>query len=607
MPDTARQSSFDATEIFSGLGQSERAKIAERLEKRTLRRGEVLVRQGREARAFYIVVSGRFSVMLEGRKDPVCEIGPNEPIGEIAFLTGGKRTATVTALRDSIVLRLERAAFDQLSTANPDIWPALTAKLAERLAETTRASFERVAPRPRTIAIIRAGNAAIPEAFLDRFCRLFAQAGKTKVLSSSELVSILPACANISGPEATEALNALEQNNDFVLLVGDHTLSDWTEKAIRHADLLLMVGEHGGDPTSNVIEGFASGYVAPDRRRLVLTHPTRRKVSGSKRWLHDRNVAMHHHVALDDDEDFRRLIRFIEGTARGLVACGGGALCAAHVGVHRALRETGASFDIVGGTSAGSAMAAAFSLGHDEEQIADAIEDIFVRHKAMRRYTVPRYSLLDHINFDTQLKRYFDFDIEDLWVPFFAVSSNLSTFRLHVHRSGRLWKAIRASASIPVLLPPVYTEDGQMLVDGCLLDNVPVQVMHTFKTGPNDVISFTLPETERFFVDYETLPSRGDLMKRLANPFGRDALPEAPGLTAVLMRSLMANRHDFKRHLKAGDRLLVPPIPADIGPLDWYRHRDLIDHAYQWTRATLGLDGGAADRKPVSDTRPALI
>lgn len=96
-------------------------------------------------------------------------------------------------------------------------------------------------------------------------------------------------------------------------------------------------------------------------------------------------------------------------------------------------------------------------------------------------------------------------------------------------------------------------------------------------------------------------------MKRLANPFGRDALPEAPGLTAVLMRSLMANRHDFKRHLKAGDRLLVPPIPADIGPLDWYRHRDLIDHAYQWTRATLGLDGGAADRKPVSDTRPALI
>jgi NTE family protein len=607
MPEQRCQRTFDATEIFSGLGEAIRVKFAEQLETRFIRRGEVLVRQGRDAKAFYLVVSGRFAVTIEGRKDPICEIGAHQPIGEIAFLTGSVRTATVTALRDSIVLRLDRAAFDVLTKDNPEIWPALTATLADRLAETTRSSTEKDDPRPRTIAIVRAGNAPIPEAFLDRLIRLFEASERTLVVRSENLQRVLGGETNIASAAATERLNALEQDYAFVLMIGDHALTDWTEKAIRHADQLLMVGHHADDPTANVIEGFASGFVPPERRRLILVHPTRGTVSGTRRWLRDRHVAMHHHVALDSDDDFQRLIRFIGGTARGLVACGGGALCAAHVGVHQALAENGATFDIVGGTSAGSAMAAAFSLGHPESRIADAIADIFVRHKAMRRYTLPRYSLLDHINFDTQLRRYFDFDIEDLWLPFFAVSTNLSSFRVNVHRAGSLWKAIRASASIPVLLPPVYTDDGQMLVDGCLLDNVPIKVMHGFKTGPNVVVSFTLPELERFSVDYDALPSRGALLKMIASPLHRSSLPEAPGLTTVLMRSLMANRNDFQSQLKPDDQLLVPPIPSGIGPLDWHRHRELIDHAYHWTKDALASAGPSNPERDYPDEQESVL
>ncbi len=59
-------------------------------------------------------------------------------------------------------------------------------------------------------------------------------------------------------------------------------------------------------------------------------------------------------------------------------------------------------------------------------------------------------------------------------------------------------------------------------------------------------------------------------------------LPEAPGLTTVLMRSLMANRHDFNRQLKEEDLLLVPPIPDDMGILDWHRHAELVENAYRW-------------------------
>ena len=223
-------------------------------------------------------------------------------------------------------------------------------------------------------------------------------------------------------------------------------------------------------------------------------------------------------------------------------------------------------------------------MGHSPESIDLAIHDIFVANKAMKRYTLPRYSLLDHTHFDAQLRRHFGGrDIEDLWIPYYAVSTNLSSYQLHVHRRGDLWTAIRASAAIPVLLPPIYTHDGQMLVDGALLDNVPIGPMHDLKSGPNVVISFELPEMERFAVDYDALPSRAQLMRIAVNPLRRSSLPDAPGLATVLMRSLMANRQDFQRHLDKDDMLLVPPIPKNIGFLDWHRHEELESLGHDWT------------------------
>jgi NTE family protein len=137
------------------------------------------------------------------------------------------------------------------------------------------------------------------------------------------------------------------------------------------------------------------------------------------------------------------------------------------------------------------------------------------------------------------------------------------------------------------MLPPVYTKTGEMLVDGCLLDNVPIRTMHELKSGPNVVVSFDTPELQRFDVDYEALPSRTELIQMSLNPFARHRLPEAPGLTTVLMRSLMANRHDFNRQLKSEDLLLIPPIPEDMGILDWQRHAELVELAHRWGHAQM--------------------
>jgi NTE family protein len=598
MSDRLPEATLADVDVFSDLGPAERASLSAELERLHVARGEVLVRQGELADALYVVVSGRFAVTVEGREDAVAEIGPGQPIGEIAFLAGGRRTATVYALRDSLVLKLGRSAFETLSERNPAIWRAMTVTLARRLAESNVGRAHTPDPRPRTIAVVQAGPAPVPALFLERLRATFAATNRTTLVDREVAAGVLDRAA-ITSPEATAALNALEGTHDYVLYVTDPGPTEWSEKAIRQADLVLLVGRHEAAWSGNVVltdlERLAMRVHGAASTRLVLLHGTRGEIAGTARWLADRPVSMHHHVALDRIGDIERLVRFVDRRALGLVACGGGAYCAAHIGIYAAFLEAGVEFDIMGGTSGGAAMTAAFALGGDPEAIDRGVHEIFVTNRAMRRYTWPRYGLLDHHHFDEQLRRHYGTGaIEDLWIPYFAVSTNLSTHALERHRRGELWAAVRASGAIPGLLPPYFTSHGQMLVDGALLDNVPIRVMSEIKTGPNVVVSFASPRDERFAIDYGALPSRGHLLRAVCNPFARGQLPVAPGPGSVLMRAMMANRHGFERHLGDDDLLLSPPFPADMGILDWHRHRELMDLARAWTKMRIEELGAEA-------------
>lgn len=588
MPVNLPPSALDGVEMFADLSAEDRARLGAELKVMNLQRGDVLMAQDAPADTMFVVVSGRFSVTVAGRPTPVAELGPGQPAGEIAFLAGGTRTATVTALRDSVVLALGRAEFDALAARQPGIWRALSTALARRVAHGNVARAAPPDPLPRTITLIRAGSSALPKAFVAALVAQFRAAARVAVMGQPIVPDVMLPPRDVASAETTHALNDLEQAHDFVLFIADDELTPWSEKVIHQADLVLAVGQHHANATPNALERRVAALHAPDAVRLVLTHARREPISGTQRWLQPRRVAMHHHVALREPQDTARVFRFITGQALGFVACGGGAYCAAHIGIYRALTQAGLQFDIMGGTSGGSAMTAAFVMGSTPDALQEAVEDIFVANAAMRRYTLPRYALLDHTHFDTQLARHYGgIAIEDLWLPFFAVSTDLSRNDVHRHREGSVLMAVRASASIPVLLPPVYTEDGRMLVDGALLDNVPVRVMREMKSGPNVVVNFATADDQRFDVRYADLPDRARLVKALLNPFARGRLPAAPGPAAVLLRAMMANRAGFAQHLGPGDLLLTLEMPADMGPLHWHRHRELAALAYAWTTAEL--------------------
>jgi NTE family protein len=576
-----------STAIFRDLSTDQLAEIWSHAKVHNLLRSEILVRQGTASSSVYVVLSGRFEVWIEGHTSAVSEIGVGEPIGEIGFFAGISRTATIIAARDSVVIELDRDSFDRAVRQVPEIYQTLLRSLACRLAASiTRLGREQRAVAARTIAVIAGGSRPIPQIFYDRLANVVGECRKGRLLTHDDLNSHYPGRLP-DDPTVSNWLNAIEHEYELIVYLADNTLTDWTRKAVRQADQVLIVVSGAGPESPNPVEAFAFATHPPSRRRLVRLHERRSGwVEGTAAWLNERDVSMHHHMSIEDDRDFRSLHRFLTGRATGYVAAGGGGFGPAHIGVFKAFTERGVTFDILGGTSVGAAMLSGFSLLLSPEEVDLHVHDVFVTGKALKRLTFPRYALLDHIPFDAALRRQFSgICVEDAWRPYFAVATVLDGpgEGPYLLRRGPFWKAVRASGSLPAILPPVLTDDGRMLVDGAVVENIPLRSMKALKAGPNLVVHFgERGMQQRFAVDYVNIPGRWSLLRQMLTPAGRRNLPDVPNPVSVLQRCLVM--HQTPDLLPVGPLDLVLSVPALPGAnfMDFDRHAEVFTAAYRW-------------------------
>jgi NTE family protein len=581
---------FFSSAAFAEIPADQQREIWSRARVRHLLHGETLMRQNTPADALYVVISGRFEVTMAGQSNSVAEIGIGQPIGEIAFFAGGLRTATVKAVRDSVVLELNRTSFDEVARDVPVIYEQLLKALARRIAETTTriTHVSRVTP-PRTVAIVPGGRQSVPPEFLHKLRSVFAQ-GRTLFVTRELLSERFPGLT-LDNTEVINWLDAIEREFDLIVYLTDDDATDWTRKAIRQADQVFIAVYGAATSGLNPAESFAIATHPVSRRRLVRVHDRRAPfVEGTQAWLGERDVFMHHHVALEDDLDFRSLYRFIIGQAVGFVAGGGGGFGPAHVGIYKAFQERGAHFDILGGASAGAAMLAGFAVLLSPDDVDRAIRDVFVTSRGFQRRTLPRYALLDHIHFDQALQRLCrGARIEDAWRPYFAVATDIDRagYGPYLCRQGPLWKAVRASGSIPAVLPPMFTDDGRMLVDGGVIDNVPLMPMKSLKTGPNLIVHFANPPVQPYTFTYESIPGRRQLLQRIFNPFFRKKLPDAPGPIAVLRRCFGIHQNPDLLPLGPLDLILAPPPFPGSSFIDFQRHHEVFEASYQWGLAQI--------------------
>jgi NTE family protein len=582
--DAAIIRALKACPAFGDLPPHTLSKLAGMVALRRISRSETLARCGEPADSLFLVASGKFFVFIDAEGTPVAELSIGEPLGEIAFLTGQPRTATVIAARDSEVLEIMRASYDAMVDLAPGLQQLLLMRLAHRMAKVAPAARPLHRRPARTIGLLSVGSTPIPEMLVRRLAEALAGLGKTELLRPETL----------SGDSAAARLRRLEQECDFIIC----PIASYSERnqALHYCDSVLLMGRLNDEPAQRTIlsglERRANRLFPKGNCNLILWRDRgSQPVSGTADWLEGRTVDMHHHIALDQPADIARLARFVAGRALGAVFGGGGALGCGHIGVARAFRDAGVTFDLYGGTSAGAAMALALAAGRSPEEVMGRTEEIFVRKRALGRYTLPVFSLLDHTVLDRQLATHYGgIDIRDLPVNGYAVSTNLTRNTLQVHRTGLVWHAVRSSGAIPGALPPFVDERGDVLADGALLDNLPVRTMRELKLGPNMLAGFFSEDGRRGPLCYTAVPDRFQLILDLVMRRRR----RFPRLLSVIERSmLVTSRRSFEDTKLADDLLLKLPSLPGMRILDWAKGRAQEELCYRYVTELIDAAGSA--------------
>ncbi len=542
--------------FFDGLADQTIAAIASECEWLSLPGGSTLFEAGEPSEAMYLLLSGCLGSYAPprgaDRRRFLGRVTAGDSVGEMGLVSGRPRMATVVALRDSELVRLSRESFDQVFRSHPEAMLRIAQLTVSRLEDSARHSPRGRAPGPRTFALL-------PQA-LDVDVASFAMAlvEALQPMGSVELVW------SVRGADHTSHwFHKVESSNDYVIYVADHQPTSWTRLCLRQADSLLLLAR--ADSPACPWPSLAAArdlQLATQRAEMVLLHDGPLLRGAAKRWLEVQSGVPHHHVR--SDADVPRVARLLTGTAVGLVLSGGGARGFAHLGVIRALRERGVPIDMIGGTSIGAIMGAAAAHGWPDEQMLDVFRRTFVDSNPLGDYTLPLVSLVAGRRVTSRLRREFgDVAIEDLPLPFYCVSTNLTSGNAAVHRSGELWRWLRASVAIPGVLPPVM-HHGEVFVDGATINNLPVDVMR--EAGRGVVIGVDVGADRAFTTDIDDTDAP-PFWKLISSFRARDH--KRPNIFQVLWRSGMVNSAAAtlaRRHQT--DLLLQPPL-EDVDLLAW--------------------------------------
>lgn len=547
---------FERLPLFRDLNRKTLNELTEELTWFSLPAGEPLFHQGANGDALFVLVSGMLSVTVNdhrGRSKRIGYIHAGETVGELALMSGEPRSATVTALRDSTLFGLDQAAFQRLIERHPHTSSELLRMLAARQVRMQRpASFSRQAG---TITLISLDPELSSESFGHRLAeRLDALDPPTG--------DLLP--TKVLGADAVEInedrLHELETVHTRLLycaqLYDRGRMLDpaWARRCHRQADYVFALARPTTYLPSRVVRELIKRREEPRPHDLVVVHPAHTDVPQiPKASVLKLPADLQINLKGDGKDQLDRLARLITGKANGLVLAGGGARGYSHIGVIKALKEAGMPIDLVGGASIGSIIAAGLSVGWSVDDLYTNMKEAFVDSNPVNDYTLPFVALTRGDKVTRRLKRFFgDRTFEQTWRPFYCVSSNLTKADVELHQHGELWRSLRASVSIPGIMPPMI-EQGQVLVDGAVMNNLPTDIMRGFGRGP--VVAVDVGQVEALVCgipNYAHYPKWRALLRLKTG---------APGIGSILVRSATISSEAYARVCRDhADLLFTPPV-----------------------------------------------
>lgn len=525
--------------------------------------GAVLARDGENDQAVFIVVTGCLGVFTldeTGADHFVAQIPAGETVGEMSVITGDPHSAKIVALRDSDLLRISKSNFERLLARHPRLSLNLMRIIIRRLRHSTKRAVS--VQTARTIAFVPLHPDIDCRALGERLSGAFKSIALTAGTVDRESIG-----------RESEWFAHIETRNDVVFYIGDTPESPWTQLCIRQADRIFLVARAGEPVAHHFHNPETRGRLNRQHPELLLLQSDNAAGLSATPLGTKTPIGQHHYLRDGNKADVERFARILSGRAVSLVLAGGGARGFAHIGVARALREAGVPFDFVGGSSMGAIIAAGIAMEWDNREMSMRVRRAFVDTNPLSDFTLPLVAVLRGKKVSKRLQEHFgDVRIEDLHKTYFCVSSNLTLGRAHVHRDGALWKALRATVAIPGLLPPVVHEKN-LLVDGGLMNNMPVDIMSTIAQGP--IIGVDVAGDEALVAEGE------DFNDQPWHALFRKQMKGAPSIVSILMRSgTVGNEVQRRQAREQADLLFDPPLHG-ISLRSWQSFDEAIEQGYQ--------------------------
>ncbi len=583
-------------DLFGDISRATMDRLLECTVIQHYRSGQVLFKEGDPAEGLHVIVSGKLIVETtdsNGQQQRLGEVRSPETVGELALLADTRRSATVTAARESTVALLGREDFDSLIATRA----SMLMRLSRLVVRRHLANVRRETPNTddRNFVIIPLDSRLPLRRFVHQLKSNLRATGSALSLDSRSFDTLYGRTGaaqttfdNIFNSAIAEWLDDKENRFESILYVADRTWNDWTKRCVNRADRIVLVANASAENDASLrdIEKQLSALLSQSaicpKVDLVLLHPTGlKKPEHTARWLDVRTLDAFYHVRLNDNLHFGRLARRLRNKATGIVFSGGGARGYAHLGVQRLIEEQDVRIDYIGGSSMGGLLGAAMAMGHNYESIR-TLSASFANKQALFDYTLPLASLMKSAKLTHFCKSvYKQTRIEDLWIPFFCMSSNLADGREVVHETGPLWKVVRSTISLPGVFSPVPTVEGDLLIDGAVLNTFPIDIMKARLGGQGNIIGVNVSQIpEQFnYYDFDTSLSGWQVLLSRVNPFSETI--RIPRIAETLLRSTDIKSIERLNEARESLEVLVEPNVRSISLLDFKSYASISELGYQ--------------------------
>jgi NTE family protein len=561
---------------FGTMEGPERAAFMEKAVWFSLKGGETLFYQGDKGDKLFLLVHGRMKAVVREGDELLTlgEIVQGEMIGEMAIISEEERMADVVAVRDCHLISLNKDDFKALYFKFPSLGWNLSRLILKRFARDKQTRKPR---RVKNVAFVPGSETATLDQVINDLIR--STHDRSILVISNEGVSFDHVQIDLSSMSKTEIIALIDQaekDHDLVIYRCEPGESHWNDFCHRQADEIFVITDGEGRMSSYIIDKVKRRHLALAIMSLVLRPLTSDSKFKIKEITGGQLFDYHFQIRPDQAGDIGRLSRHIFDQSVGLVLAGGGARAMSHLGVWKAIKEVGLPVDRIGGTSMGAFLGGLMAMDYGPETIFEIVKEIAYSRPSRDLNPVPYASIIRGKNLDKVLKKYYKGqNIEDCVIPFYCVSTDLTKVGPAYHREGDMFTAIRASGSLPGIVPPVPI-GGHWHVDGAIVDNFPIEEMINW--GVQTIIGVSFDHEDSHETSYTEIPSLQDQL--LNGLFGSKEELSIPSIIEAIMISTTA--YSLSRQIESEGQVdvLIKPEVSEFGLLEWKAFVKVVESGY---------------------------